>query len=118
MVQKSSKKILMRNLILLVPFIMALLVLGIQVSVTTAQSTEEHATSTLGSPGMSLVAAGLAVGLSGIGAGIAIFGSTSAGLAAMVERPELNTWVLIFAGLGEGLAIYGLVVAIMILGMI
>jgi V/A-type H+-transporting ATPase subunit K len=118
MVQKSSKKILIRNFILLVPFIMALLVLAIQVSVTAAQSTEEHVTSTLGSPGMGLVAAGLAVGLSGIGAGIAIFGSTSAGLAAMVERPELNTWVLIFAGLGEGLAIYGLVVAIMILGMI
>ncbi|MGB6680888.1 MAG: ATP synthase subunit C [Candidatus Bathyarchaeia archaeon] len=118
MAQKSSKKILIRNFILLVPFIIALLVLGIQVSATAAQETEDHEASALESSGMGLIAAGLAVGLSGIGAGIAIFGSTSAGMAAMVERPELNTWVLIFAGLGEGLAIYGLVVAIMILGKI
>jgi len=63
-----------------------------------------------------LVGAGLAVGLAGIGAGLAIFGSTSAGLAAMTERPNLATWVLVFAGLGEGIAIYGLVIAILILG--
>lgn len=62
------------------------------------------------------IGAALAVGISAFGAGIAIYGATSAGAAAMVERPELTTWILIFAALGEGLAIYGLVVAIMILG--
>ena len=62
------------------------------------------------------IGAALAIGISAVGAGIAIYGATSAGAAAMVERPELTTWVLIFAALGEGLAIYGLVVAIMILG--
>jgi V/A-type H+-transporting ATPase subunit K len=118
MTQKPSKKILIRNLILLVPFIVALLILTIQISTTNAQENEDHGASALESPGIGLIAAGLAVGISGLGAGIAIFGSTSAGMAAMVERPELNTWVLIFAGLGEGLAIYGLVVAIMILGKI
>jgi V/A-type H+-transporting ATPase subunit K len=65
---------------------------------------------------LDILGAGLAVGLCGIGAGLAIFGSTSAGMAAMAERPELATWVLVFAGLGEGIAIYGLVVAILILG--
>src|SRR4030042_506363 len=104
MAQKSSKKILIRNFILLVPFIIALLVLGIQVSATAALETEDQGANALESPGIGLIAAGLAVGLSGIGAGIAIFGSTSAGMAAMGGRPELNTWVLIFAGLGEGLA--------------
>jgi V/A-type H+-transporting ATPase subunit K len=63
-----------------------------------------------------LLSAALAVGLCGIGAGLAIFGSTSAGAAAMAEKPELATWILIFAGLGEGIAIYGLVIAILILG--
>jgi V/A-type H+-transporting ATPase subunit K len=116
MAEKKGKKMMTkRNLIFLLPFIAALLILTIQVSTTSAQATQAQPNEV---PGMGLIAAGLAVGLSGIGAGIAIFGSTSAGMAATVERPELTTWVLIFAGLGEGLAIYGLVVAIMILGKI
>ena len=115
MVTRECKKIMTRNLILLIPFVAALLVLALQVSTTSAAAAEGQPKET---PGLGLVAASLAVGLSGLGAGIAIFGSTSAGMAATVERPELTTWVLIFAGLGEGLAIYGLVVAIMILGKI
>ena len=73
-------------------------------------------TTTQAAGNFDMIGAGLAVGLTGIGAGLAIYGSTSAGLAAMVERPELTTWVLVFAGLGEGIAIYGLVIAILILG--
>lgn len=65
---------------------------------------------------LKFVGAALAVGISGLGAGIAVSGATSAGLAAMVERPEMTTWVIIFAALGEGIAIYGLVISIIILG--
>jgi len=100
-------------MLLLSPFLVALFLLSIHVVATYAAEETSQAEA---APGLGLVGAGLAVGLSGIGAGIAIYGSTSAGLAATVERPELTTWVLIFAGLGEGIAIYGLVVAIMILG--
>ena len=102
-----------KTLILLVPFLLALFLFSFHVATTYAQETP---TTTQSASGLGLVAAGIAVGLSGIGAGIAIYGSTSAGMAAAVERPELTTWVLVFAGLGEGIAIYGLVVAIMILG--
>ena len=101
-----------RNLVLLVPFLLALFLFSFHVVSTYAQ----EPTTTQSASGLGLVAASIAVGLSGIGAGIAIYGSTSAGMAAAVERPELTTWVLVFAGLGEGIAIYGLVVAIMILG--
>jgi len=100
-----------KNLLLLTPFLAALFLFTFSVTTTSAQ-----ATSTQTSGNFDILGAGLAVGLAGIGAGLAIHGSTSAGLAAMVERPELTTWVLVFAGLGEGIAIYGLVVAIMILG--
>jgi V/A-type H+-transporting ATPase subunit K len=65
--------------------------------------------------GLQYIGAALAIGLSGLGAGIAIYGATSAGAAAITEKPELTTWILIFAALGEGLAIYGLVISIMIL---
>ena len=66
--------------------------------------------------GMGLLAAAIAVGGSCLGAGIAIYGAATAGAAAIAERPETSIWVLILAGLGEGVAIYGLLIAIMILG--
>jgi V/A-type H+-transporting ATPase subunit K len=94
------------------PFLIALFLFTFSVATTAAQGTS----TTPATPSFDLVGAGLAVGLAGIGAGLAINGTTSAGLAAMVERPEMATWVLVFAGLGEGIAIYGLVIAILILG--
>ncbi len=66
--------------------------------------------------GMKFVGAGIAVAGSCIGAGIALQGATSAGLAALTEKPGLAVWVLILAGLAEGVAIYGLMIAILILG--
>ncbi|MBS7650304.1 MAG: ATP synthase subunit C [Candidatus Bathyarchaeia archaeon] len=109
--RRSTSK---RSLVLIIP-----LILSIFIFVTVASAAvEQQPTEATGAKLYGLIAASLAVGLSGIGAGVAIFGSTSAGMAATAERPELATWVLILAGLGEGLAIYGLVVAIMILGKI
>jgi V/A-type H+-transporting ATPase subunit K len=69
-----------------------------------------------GTYGLGLVGAGIAVAGSCLGAGIAIYGAASAGAAAIAERPETSVWVLILAGLGEGVAIYGLLIAILILG--
>lgn len=66
--------------------------------------------------GLGLLAAAIAVAGSCLGAGLAIYGAASAGAAAMAERLETSVWVLILAGLGEGVAIYGLLIAIMILG--
>jgi V/A-type H+-transporting ATPase subunit K len=65
--------------------------------------------------GLELLAAAVAVAGSCLGAGMAIYGAATAGAAAMAERPETSIWVLILAGLGEGVAIYGLLVAILIL---
>jgi V/A-type H+/Na+-transporting ATPase subunit K len=63
-----------------------------------------------------VMAAALAVGLSAIGAAIAVAVVGSAAMGAMSERPELGGRALIFLGLAEGIAIYGLIIAIMILG--
>jgi V/A-type H+-transporting ATPase subunit K len=60
--------------------------------------------------------AALSVGLSCIGAGLAISSVGSAAMGAMAEKPELAGRALIFVGLAEGIAIYGLIVAIMIIG--
>ncbi len=60
-------------------------------------------------------AAALTMGLSALGAGYAIAASGSAAAAATVEKPEVFGKVMIFVALAEAIAIYGLVVALMIL---
>lgn len=64
------------------------------------------------------IAAAIATGLSTIGAAIAVGLVGSSAMGAMSERPEMAGRALIFVGLAEGIAIYGLIVAIMILGMV
>ena len=65
---------------------------------------------------MKFIGAGVAFGLAALGAGVAIGGVGAAGLAAITERPELRSQALVFTALGEAIAIYGIVVAIIILG--
>jgi V/A-type H+-transporting ATPase subunit K len=66
--------------------------------------------------GWGVIAAALAVGMSSLGAAIAVAAVGSAALGAMSEKPELGGRALIFLGLAEGIAIYGLIIGIMILG--
>ena len=67
------------------------------------------------SPGWYALAAALAVGLGSIAGGIAVASVGSAALAAISERPEIMGQSLLFVGLAEGIAIYGLIIAIFIL---
>lgn len=67
-------------------------------------------------PRAALLGAAIAVAGSTIGAGIAIAYTGSAALAAIAEKPEMFGRALVFVGLAEGLAIYGLVIAIILIG--
>ncbi len=71
-----------------------------------------------GSAKWGFLGAALAVGASTIGAGIAVGLVGAAAMGAISERPEVAGRALIFLGLAEGIAIYGLIIAIMILGKI
>lgn len=66
--------------------------------------------------GLGMLGAALATGLSVLGAGYAVGIVGSAALGAIAEKPELFGRTLVFIGLAEGLAIYGLIVSILILG--
>ncbi len=66
--------------------------------------------------GVAYIAAALAVGLSTIAGGIAVGLVGAAAMGAIGEKPEISGKALIFLGLAEGIAIYGLIIAIMILG--
>ncbi len=65
-----------------------------------------------------MMAAAIAAGLSAVGAAYAVAHVGSAAVGALAEKPELLGRVLILVGLAEGIAIYGLIVAILILNRI
>ena len=65
-----------------------------------------------------LMAAALSTGIAAIGAGIAVAIVGAAAMGAIAERPEIMGKSIIFVGLAEGIAIYGLITSIMILGKI
>ncbi|GAB3899900.1 hypothetical protein GCM10029964_086490 [Kibdelosporangium lantanae] len=63
-----------------------------------------------------LLGAAISVAGSSIGAAIAVAYTGAAALAAMSERPELFGRSMVIVGLAEGIAIYGLIVAIILIG--
>jgi V/A-type H+/Na+-transporting ATPase subunit K len=62
-----------------------------------------------------LAAAAASTALSALGAGFAVAKVGTAAIGALAEKPELFGRLLIFVGLAEGIAIYGLIVSILIL---
>lgn len=64
--------------------------------------------------GMMMIGSALAVGLGCVGAGIAVAQVGAAALGAIGEKPDMLGKTLIFVGLAEGIAIYGLIISIMI----
>jgi V/A-type H+-transporting ATPase subunit K len=73
------------------------------------------ATATASASGEALLGAAIAVAASSIGAAIAVAYTGSAALAAISERPEVFGRAMVIVGLAEGIAIYGLVVAIILI---
>jgi len=61
------------------------------------------------------MAMAIATGVSALGAGIAVASVGAAAVGALAEKPELFGRALVLVGLAEGIAIYGLIVAIIIL---
>ncbi len=81
-------------------------VAGAQTEGTTAETTSIYAKA-LGSA--------LAVGLAGIGGGYAVGVAGAAAVSAVAENREISGTALLYVALGEGIAIYGLLVALMII---
>jgi V/A-type H+-transporting ATPase subunit K len=65
--------------------------------------------------GWGLMAAAVSTGLAAAGAGYAVGMVGTAAVGALAEKPELLGRLLILVGLAEGIAIYGLIVAVLIL---
>ncbi len=82
----------------------------------TAGAAEAAAASTDGfMQGMKYIGAALSTGLATIGTGIAVGGAAPSAIGAVSENDKAFTKALIFVALGEGVAIYGLLISILIL---
>ena len=95
----------------------AVLALGIILPVGGFVNAEavETVNDVIGNAGLGYLAAALSTGLATIGAGIAVAVAGSAALGAISEDSKLLGKTLIFVGLAEGIAIYGLIISIMII---
>lgn len=67
--------------------------------------------------GLIAIGAGLAIGLSAIGAGIAEKDIGAAAVGAIAEKPEFFGKGLLFTVIPETLVIFGLVIALQLLGL-
>jgi V/A-type H+-transporting ATPase subunit K len=74
------------------------------------------AASSSGDPGAALIGASIAIAAACLGAAIAVAYTGAAALAAISEKPELFGRALVVLGLAEGIAVYGLIVALILIG--
>ena len=84
---------------------------------TATSTVASVAASTSFADGMKYLSAALAVGISGIAAAIAVSSSASAALGALSENENLFGKALIFVAMAEGIALFGLIVAILLIFM-
>nr|WP_072514979.1 ATP synthase subunit C [Ndongobacter massiliensis] len=107
--KKRLKRALRLNLTAFVPALAMAIVLFIPGAVQAAGTGAAD-------NGLAYVGVALATGLATIGTGYAVGSCGAAALGAVSEDPKILGKTLIFVGLAEGIAIYGLIISIMILG--
>ncbi|MCE4606678.1 MAG: ATP synthase subunit C [Desulfurococcales archaeon] len=90
------------------------LVLAIETAPTFAAGTQQAA-QTMGISNYKMLGAGLAVGLAGVGGGIAVGIAGASAISAVAEKPEMSGYALLIVALGEGIAIYGFVISLLIM---
>ena len=115
-VQRWWKGTLGTNLLVFVTASVGALLLGID-NAMAQETAAPHGEISVGL-GLALLGAGLPTGLAAFGAGLAVGPVGAASLAVIAEKPEMFGRTLIYLGLAEGIAIYGLVVTILLLGRI
>ncbi|MEB3862367.1 MAG: V-type ATP synthase subunit K [Desulfurococcales archaeon] len=103
-----------RALLLMTALLAMMMAIGTGVVIAAAQEEAQQGAAASG-VGLKAIGASIAVGLAGIGGGYAVGVAGSAAISAVAEKRELMGASLLFVVLGEGIAIYGLLVALIIL---
>ena len=112
--RRSGPKVLVAVDVAVLGFALALLLSALNAAPAAADGTSVPTATGLG--GTALIAAAIAVAGSSLGAAIAVAYTGAAALAAMSERPEMFGRAMVVVGLAEGIAIYGLIISIILIG--
>ena len=102
------------NLLVFVAAQVGLVLLGIQ-EVMAQEVAVEGAREISVGMGLAMIGIGIPTAMATIGAGIAVGPVGAASLAVVAEKPEIFGRTLVYLGLAEGIAIYGLVMSILML---
>lgn len=97
----------------IIAFLTVLACFGVALFAQEAEGSAEAAVTAAG--GIKYIAAAIAVGLACIAGGMAVGKIGSAAMGAMSENPELSGKALPFVGLAEGICLWGMLVAVLIL---
>ncbi len=108
--KSQLKKALRFNLFTFIPLMAAAIIILVP------DMAMAYTESTASPSGLGFIAAALSTGLATLGAGYAVGAVGSSALGAVSEDPKILGKTLIFVGLAEGIAIYGLIISILILG--
>lgn len=90
-------------------------ILALMPSAIAAEPAGSGGAAAFGNASYGFLAAAISTALAALGAGFAVAKVGAAAIGALAEKPELFGRLLIFVGLAEGIAIYGLIVSILIL---
>lgn len=108
----SVKRRLYTHIGMYFSFIIAFLLCAVSFNNVFAATTSIAGTN---AQGMGFIAAAVSAGLSSLGAGIAVGSAAPAAIGAFSENEKNFSKSLLFVALGEGVAIYGLLIAILII---
>lgn len=111
---KNKKLALIINMAGVIAVCLSMFAVG--VSAADGEAAETVAKEISNGYAMGLIAAALVTGVSCIGAAIAVSASATAAIGALSEKPEMFGKALIFVALAEGIALYGMLISIQILG--
>jgi len=103
------------NLLTFVLAQIGLLFIGIQEVMAEPAAAEAAREISLGM-GLAMIGVGIPTAAATVGAAIAVGPIGAASLAVITEKPEVFGRTLVYLGLAEGIAIYGLVMSILMLG--
>ncbi|MBQ8569090.1 MAG: ATPase [Oscillospiraceae bacterium] len=112
--EKKARKALIMNICLFFAVMLAAVILPVGEFVVSAEAAEA-VSEAIPSAGLGYLGAALAVGLGSIGCGTAVAGAAPAAIGAVSENPKSFGNALIFVALGEGVALYGFLIAFMII---
>jgi V/A-type H+/Na+-transporting ATPase subunit K len=111
---RRIKAALLANFALFAVAFLALLFVGVQEAMAEVPAAGAKGEISVGM-GLAIIGAGLPTAFAAVGAAVALGPVGSAALAVIAEKPEMFGRTLIYLGLAEGIAIYGLVMSILLL---